>query len=47
MPNSDYWATLAQVLPVLALAVFVEAWVISQRWNVETPKWLRVTQSLI
>lgn len=47
MPNSDYWATLAQVLPVLALAVVVEARAISQRWIVETPKWLRFTQSLI
>jgi hypothetical protein len=47
VPNSDYWATLAQVLPVLALAVVVEARAISQRWIVETPKWLRFTQSLI
>jgi hypothetical protein len=47
VPNSEYWATIAQVLPVLGLAIVLEARTISQRWTPETPKWLRFTQSLI
>jgi hypothetical protein len=47
VPNSNYWATVAQVLPVLALAVVVEARAIHQRWTPDTPKWLRFTQALI
>jgi hypothetical protein len=47
VPNANYWATVAQVLPVLALALVVEARAIHQRWTPATPKWLRFTQALI
>ena len=45
MPDSDYWATVAQVLPVFALAVVVEARAISQRWTSETSKLFRYALS--
>jgi hypothetical protein len=38
---------VAQVLPVLGLAIVLEARTISQRWTPETAKWLRFMQSSI
>ena len=41
----EYWATMAQVIPVAALAVVVEARALSSRWEATTPDWLRISQS--
>ncbi|MGD7732932.1 hypothetical protein ACQCX5_08210 [Propionibacteriaceae bacterium G57] len=41
-----YWATVAAVVPVLALAVIVELRFVGQRWY-EQPRWARVIQGLL
>ena len=43
----EYWATMAQVMPIVALAVVVEARALSSRWEPAWPAWLLISQSLI
>lgn len=43
-PSTDYWATVAQVIPVFALAIVVEARVI--KWN-ELPRGVRTFNILV
>jgi hypothetical protein len=38
---------MAQVIPVVALAVIVEARALSSHWEAATPDWLRISQSTI
>ena len=47
MADSDYWAALAQVIPLLALALVVVARDATKQWNVETPRGLRFTLTTI
>lgn len=42
-----YWATLAQVMPIVALGIVVEARGLSANWNLQTPTVLKAFQSLI
>ena len=39
---TTYWATMAQVLVVLALAVVIEARVLVSQWDPSIPTWLRI-----
>jgi hypothetical protein len=41
-----FWATSATAIPVLALALIVEARVLIQRWGEETPWWVRSLQGV-
>jgi hypothetical protein len=45
--DGDYWAALAQVIPVLALALVIEARVVTGRWTVATPRRVRFTLATI
>jgi hypothetical protein len=47
MLNSQFWPTAAQVMPVLALAIVVEARLITSRWNDGVPQWLRFVQCVV
>lgn len=42
VPSHDYWATIATVMPVLALATVVEARAITSNWNFRTPRTYRL-----
>ncbi|MDP9358456.1 MAG: hypothetical protein M3R02_24850 [Chloroflexota bacterium] len=45
---TDYWATIAEVIPVVAFAIVLEARAITLSWRqTKVPKALRVIQSLI
>lgn len=43
--STDYWVTVATVVPVLALALVFEVRVLSQRWSEHTPSWVMVMQA--
>lgn len=48
-PDTDldaYWATAAQILAVLSLAVVVEARAVQRQWN-SAPAWLQLAQGLL
>lgn len=47
MAEQQYWVTSAQVIPVLALALIVEARSTIQRWDPDFPRWLRAFQGLL
>ena len=40
--NSDYWATSAQLMAILALAIVVEGRTLTSRWNVQTPTAIKI-----
>ena len=43
----EYWATMAQVIPIVGLAVVVEARALSSRWEAAWPVWLPISQSAV
>lgn len=45
-PDPNYWATLAQVIPVFALALVLEARAIAARWDISTPTSLKAVQAI-
>jgi hypothetical protein len=47
MINSQFWPTVALAMPVLALAIVVEARATISRWSDFPPRWLRAWQSLL
>lgn len=44
--STPYWATMAQVIPVFALAVVLEARAIAGKWGSATPTFVKVAQSV-
>lgn len=44
-PTTEYWFAVATVLPVLALALVVEARAIARQWSEDTPSWIMLTQA--
>lgn len=47
IPNVEYWSAIVQVLPVILLAVVVEARAISVRWTRREPQWYKIVQSVL
>jgi hypothetical protein len=47
MLRSEFWPTAAQVMPVLALAIIVEARATINRWSDRIPVWLRFIQGAL
>jgi hypothetical protein len=45
--GTEFWPTAAQVMPVLALAIIVEARATINRWNDQTSGWLRFIQCIL
>jgi hypothetical protein len=46
-PPAEYWVTVGTILPVLALALVVEARSLASRWTSQTPRVLRAVQTLL
>jgi hypothetical protein len=47
MLRTVFWPTAAQVMPVLALAIIIEARATISRWSDSTPTWLRLIQGIL
>jgi hypothetical protein len=45
-PSNDYWAAMAQVLPVVALGIVLEVRTIVTNWTAQIPRWFRALQSV-
>ena len=46
-PPAEYWVTVGTSLPVLALALVIEARSLASRWSSQTPRALRAVQALL
>jgi len=46
-PSKEYWASIAQVLPVIAVGIVLEVRAITASWTRETARWYKAIQASI